>query len=197
MSEFPDISNTLYSIAESQAGYFTTAQAESVGIARQQIYQGVKTGKYWKAEHGVYRFVEFPANRFEDLHRALLQAGDNAVVGFVSALYVYDLSDLIPYQIHLILPRNSSRRRPEGVRMHTTKLQPEEITYWEGIHITTVERTICDCAFDQIEDHHILMAIRQALQRGMTTKEKLLQQSTKRSKRIQTLIRKGIQGVKP
>lgn len=196
MNDFPNTSNELYSIAESQAGYFSITQAESVGIARQQIYQGVTTGKYWKADHGVYRFIEFPADRFEDLHRALLQAGEKAVVGFISALYVYDLSDLIPYQIHLILPRTSSRRRPEGIRMHTNKLQPEDITVWEGLRITTVARTICDCAFSNVEEHHIRMAIRQALQRGLTTKEKLLVQSKQRSKRIQTLIRKSIQGAK-
>lgn len=196
MNNFPDISNTLYSIAESQAGYFTIAQAESVGIARQQIYQGVKTGKYWKAEHGIYRFVQFPADRFEDLHRALLRAGENAVVGFVSALYVYELSDLIPYQIHLIVARTSSRRRPEGIKLHTTKLEPDDITYWEGLRITSVARTICDCAFDQVEDHHILIAIRQALQRGMTTEEKLIVQAMRRSNNIQNLIRRGIAGTK-
>jgi len=67
------------------------------------------------------------------------------VVGFQTALYVYELSDLIPDEIHLILPPTSSRRRP-GIRVHTMQLLPEDVTDFEGLLITTVE--VCGSLWD-------------------------------------------------
>jgi predicted transcriptional regulator of viral defense system len=182
-----NMNQQLFYIAEEQAGYFSLAQAKEVGIQRQQIYQGVKTGRFWRAAAGVYRFVQFPASRHEDLHIALLKAGKHAVVGFQSALYVYDLSDLIPDEIHLILPRTSSRRRP-GIRIHTTHLAQADITVMDGLRITSVARTISDCAFAFVDEQQIGLAISQALQRGMATKQQLIDQAMRRPKRVQELI---------
>jgi len=109
------------------------------------------------------------------------------VVGFQSALYVYDLSDLIPDEIHLILPRSSSRRRP-GIRMHTTQLAKEDTTVVDGLRITSVARTISDCAFAFVDEQQIHLAISQALQRGMTTRQQLINQSMHRPYRVQKLI---------
>lgn len=182
-----NLNQQLFYTAEEQAGYFSLAQAKEVGIQRQQIYQGVKTGRFWRAENGVYRFVQFPASRHENLHVALLKAGKHAVVGFQSALYVYELSDLIPDEIHLILPRNSSRRRP-GICMHTTHLAEEDITVVDGLRITSVARTISDCAFAYVEEQQIHLSISQALQRGLTTRQQLVAQALRRPTRVQELI---------
>ena len=177
----------LYQIAEDQAGYFSLPQAQELGLQRSQIYRELKRGKFLKATSGVYRFRQFPASRFEEIHRAVLSAGQDAVVGFQTALYVYDLSDNIPDEIHLILPHTSSRRRP-GIRVHTTKLAPTDITHFEGLSITTVARTIVDCTFAHMDDEQIRLAVSQALRRGMTTKQKMIDQAEKRSTRIQKSI---------
>lgn len=177
----------LYQIAEDQAGYFSLAQSRAIGLRRNQIYRGVTRGKFKKAQRGVYRFLQFPASRFEEIHIAVLSAGQNAVVGFETALYVYDLSDIIPDEIHLILPPTSSRRRP-GIRVHTTRLNPENITHFEGLPITTVARTIVDSAFAHVDDQQIRLAIFQSLRRGMSSKKKLINQAQNRSARVQELI---------
>lgn len=190
----PEKEFELFQIAESQAGYFTTSQAKEIGIQRNQIYRDVDRGKLLSIEHGIYRFRQFPADRFEDLHIALLQAGEKAIVGFVSALDVYDLSDMIPYRIHLILPKTSSRRRP-GIKVHTTQLEPEDITVYQDLRITTVARTISDCAFDYVPDRQIELAVHQALTQYLTTEEELISQSKRRSKRVQNLIADAIKEV--
>ena len=177
----------LYQIAEDQAGYFSLTQARELGLRRNQIYREVQRGKFVSAERGVYRFVQFPASRFEEIHRAVLSAGPQVVVGFQTALYVYELSDLIPDEIHLILPPTSSRRRP-GIRVHTIQLQSEDITEFEGLPITTIEKTIVDCAFAHVDDDQIRLAIYQALQRGMTSKQKLKEQAERRSASITELV---------
>ena len=165
----------LYQIAEDQAGYFSLQQARQLGLQRNQVYRDIERGKLIKAGYGVYRFVQFPASNFEEIHRALLRAGKNAVVGFQSALYVYELSDIIPDEIHLILPPTASRRR-ESIRVHTIQLKPDDITSFEGLPITTVAKTIIDCAFANVGDEEVRLAIYQSLRRGMTTKEKIIQE---------------------
>lgn len=184
----------LYQIAEDQAGYFSLAQAREIGLRRNQIYRGLQRGKFKKAGWGVYRFVQFPASRFEEIHMAVLSAGQHAVVGFQTALYVYDLSDIIPDEIHLTLPPTSSRRRP-GIRVHTNQLNPKDVTYFEGLPITTVDKTIVDCAFAHVDDEQIRIAVFQSLRRGMTTKRKLVDQAKNRPARVQQLISRIVKEV--
>lgn len=185
----------LYQIAEDQGGYFSLAQAREIGLRKTQIYRELKRGKLEKANWGVYRFIQFPASRFEEIHVAVLSAGQHAVVGFQSALYVYDLSDIIPDEIHLILPATSSRRRP-GIRVHSIQIKPENVTQFEGLPITTVDKTIIDCAFAHVNDEQVRIAVFQSLRRGMTTRQKLIDQARNRSVRIQELISKAVEEVK-
>lgn len=124
----------------------------------------------------------------------MLGAGQAAVVGFQTALYVYDLSDIIPDEIHLILPPTSSRRRT-GIRVHTNQLKPKDLAYFEGLLITTVEKTIVDCAFAHVDDEQIRIAVFQSLRRGMTSKRKLVDQAKNRSARVQQSISRIVKEV--
>jgi predicted transcriptional regulator of viral defense system len=136
----------LYKIAEDQGGYFSLSQANAIGIRRNQIYRAVNQSIIEKAYHGVYRLTLFPASKFEEIHAAVVSMRGKAVVGYETALYVYGLSDIIPTDIHLIMPRSSSRRR-KHIKMHTTRLDDQDITMYEGFRITTVARTIVDVLF--------------------------------------------------
>ena len=177
----------LYKIAEDQGGYFSLSQANAIGIRRNQIYRAVKQSIIERVYHGVYRLVLFPANQFEELYAAVVSMGDEAVVGFETALYVYGLSDIIPADIHIIMPRSSSRRRIH-VKMYTTKLDDQDITLYEGFRITTVARTIVDVLSSHVDIDQVHMAISQAIAQGMTTREKLIDQAQRRSKRILSQI---------
>jgi predicted transcriptional regulator of viral defense system len=56
-----------------------------------------------------------------------------------------NLSNLLSDQIHVTVPRTASRRRP-SLRLHTQRLEPEEVTRYEGLPVTTVLRTLADVA---------------------------------------------------
>lgn len=183
--------NKLYRIAEEQAGYFSLIQAKELDLHRSQIYREIKRNKFERAAWGVYRFTQFPASRFEEIHVAVLSAGKNAFVGFQTALYIYDLSDIIPDEIHLILPQTSSRRRP-GICVHHANLEPDDIILWEGLKMTTVSRTIVDVARTHYDETQIDLAIQQALFRGLTTKEKLTIQAARSTKNVQQLVRSAV-----
>lgn len=136
---------------------------------------------------GVYWFAQFPASRFEEVHVAVLSAGEKAILGFQTALYIYELSDIIPDEIHLILPQSSSRRRP-GIRVHNVKLLPEDVILWEGLKMTTVPRTIVDVARIYYDEIQLELAIRQALVRGLTTKDKLKAQAGRSTNKVEQMI---------
>ena len=167
----PDI-NSLYAIAEDQAGYFTAKQAAEAGYSRQRLYDRAKQGQFIRVSHGIYCLAHFPSSRFEDLHIASLRTGPDSVVSHESALSVYDLSDVMPTKTHIIIPRTGSRRR-KGIQLHTHKLEANEITKREGLRITTIERTLADVIIGGISYQHAHQAIREALQNGLTTMRRL------------------------
>ncbi|MBN1264436.1 MAG: type IV toxin-antitoxin system AbiEi family antitoxin domain-containing protein [Anaerolineales bacterium] len=182
----PDI-NTLYQIAEDQAGYFTTKQAAEAGYSRQRLYDLANRGQFTHVDHGIYRLTRFPSSRYEDLHIASLRTGPESVVSHQSALSVYDLSDILPSKTHIIIPRSGSRRR-RGIRLHTHILEPDEITKREGLRITTVERTIADVIVDGISYQHARQAIQEALQLGITTESKLRKYAGRRKGKAGRII---------
>ena len=63
------------------------------------------------------------------------------MISHESALSVYDLSDVLPHEIHVVVPRTASRRR-KGIRQHTNQLEVKDITTRDGLPITTVARTL-------------------------------------------------------
>jgi predicted transcriptional regulator of viral defense system len=164
-------SKRLYELAEAQAGYFTTKQAQHSGITRQLLRYHVREGNLQRAARGVYRLAQFPAQRFEDVVVACLWAGADAVASHDTALAVYALSDAMPALIHLTLPRTFRGRRP-GVRFHYGPLGAAERTLRDGIPATTVERTLRDVA-TTAEPELVRAAIREALERGLVTRRRL------------------------
>jgi predicted transcriptional regulator of viral defense system len=177
----------LYAVAEDQAGYFTTAQASQAGYSRSLLSHHVKSGKFVRPRPGVYRLARFPGSPNEDLYVAWLEAGPRAVLSHESALALYDLSDVLPSEIHLILPRNSSRRRPR-IRMHTGALCSEDVTTRDGIPVTTVARTIADVAQAGLAEDLVDQAIAEALQRGLVTDERLREQAGRSRARARSAI---------
>jgi predicted transcriptional regulator of viral defense system len=140
MDTMPDY-NQLYNIVEEQGGYFTAAQARDVGFSWERLSNSVKTGKFQRAAPGVYRLVQFPASAHEDLIVAWLVTGPNSTISHESALAFYELSDVLPAEVHVIVPRTASRRRV-NIRQHTNQLAPDEVTRRGGLQVTSVVRTI-------------------------------------------------------
>lgn len=185
--------NLLYEIAESQAGYFTAKQAREVRFSWERLSSNVKNGKFLRVNRGIYRLIHFPGSAHEDLFVAWLRTGPNSTISHESALSVYELTDVLPGIIHVIVPRTASRRR-KGLRLHTNRLKPEEITRREGLPLTTAVRTIADVAAAGLAEEQIRQAIREALQRGLASREELLVQAAHRGGRAAQIIYSVLNG---
>jgi predicted transcriptional regulator of viral defense system len=180
--------DALYNLAEQQAGYFTACQAARVGFSGERLADYSKNGRFQRVAHGVYRLVQFPSSRFEDLFVAWLKCGPKSTISHESALALYDLSDVLPEEIHVTIPRTASHRR-KGIRLHTNRLPSADVVEREGLQVTSVPRTIADVARAGLSEDHVSRAIREALERGLATSQALLAEAKRRGGRAARLIK--------
>jgi len=160
----------LYRLAESRAGYFTTAQAREVGVSRQALYYLRHQGDLTGVAYGIQRLTRFPASPHEDMVVACLWAGQDAAVSHESALVVYGVGEAMPGTIHVTVPRVFRGSRP-GVTVHCAAMAPDERTMRSGVRVTTPLRTIADVAF--VNPAGARAALVDALERGLVRRGQL------------------------
>jgi predicted transcriptional regulator of viral defense system len=180
-------------VAESQAGYVTTAQAERASFHRNALrHHAREGGRLERAGRGLYRLRFYPSSPFDHVAAAWVLAGPEiAVVSHESALELYDLSDVIPSKIHLTLPRRYRHRTaPVGVRFHYPRepLSDGEVRRVHGLPATSPEKTILDALETGTQLEQIEMAVRQAIERGLTTPRRLGTAMAGRPSRVRTFI---------
>jgi predicted transcriptional regulator of viral defense system len=185
--------DTLYRLAESQAGYFTAQQALAVGMDRSTLSHHARPGgRYERTRRGLYRLRHFPSSPHEHVVAAWLPLRDaGAVVSHESALELYDLSDVIPHAVHLSLARAKRGQRPRpGVRFHTLERppRPAEVRSVGGVPVTTPERTIMDALEGGTQLDQIEVAVSQALERGLSTRRRLRIAASSRSPRVREFL---------
>jgi len=181
----------LYRIAESQGGYFATWQAHQAGFSDERLSYYAKNGLFSRIRRGIYRLTRFPMSPFEDLIVACLRTGPDSAISHESALTLYDLTDIIPSKVHVTVPRTASRRR-NGIRLHTSRITPTEITTRDGLPVTTVTRTIADVARSGLPEEHIRQAIEEALDRGLSNARALREAAERYGGRARRLILKTL-----
>lgn len=186
----PDL-DALYAFAEPRGGYFTLHEAGRAGYSRSLLAHHVSSGLFERVEHGIYRLRRFPESPRADLIIAGLRAGAKGAVSHESGLELYDLSDVLPAEVHVTVPRTASRRR-HGVILHTGRLERDDVTTWDGVSVTTVERTIADVARAGLSEELVLSAINQALERGLTTRTRLAGLAERRGGRAKILVRRAL-----
>lgn len=166
----------LYEIAAAQEGHFTTAQAADAGYSSQLLNHHVKNGRMLRIRRGIYRLVHFPAGDHEGLTVLWLWSEHAGVFSHDTALFLYDLSDILPHQAFLTLPKSWRTRRlrvPKGVRLYYGDV-PKKDRRWHGaVPITAPARSIIDCARSGLSPEFVLQASHEAIERGLVSREKL------------------------
>lgn len=177
----------LYRVAELQGGYFTARQAQQVGFTRPLLVHHIKSGRFIRVKHGIYRLSQFPESPHADLFVADLEVQGHGVFSHETALALYELSDVLPSQTHLTVPHTISRRHPD-LKLHTSRLARNEITQRNGLAITTVPRTLADVIANGIPEEQVRLAARQAIARGLVSEAALVRYAKKRGGRMARLI---------
>ena len=170
--------------AYQQNGYFTSAQAREHGVSRQLLNHHVKQERFERVRRGLYRIQGFPSSEHDDIREKWMAVGpEKAIVSHESALALLGLSDNIPDEIHLLVPRRCrGLRRPPGVVIHTRPDDEKVDPIWrEGMPATTLARTLVDVA-DELQPEQVAMAVQQALNLGLLTRRQLEREAARQGK---------------
>jgi predicted transcriptional regulator of viral defense system len=173
-----DANSRLYDVAERQAGYFTASQALEAGYSHASQSYHHKVGNWLRNGWGIYRLAHFPHAAGEDFVRLMLWSRDragvmHAVVSHASALQAYVLSDVLPHETHLIVPKRFRKRSPAGVVLHRADVPKDDVREQDGYRITTPLRTLLDVAASPLSLEHLEAATSEALERGLVRRRAL------------------------
>lgn len=161
--------DALLELAVAQAGLFTTSQASELGFSSELLIHHLKRGRLERLRRGIYRVRHLPRSDDEQLVEIWLWSACQGVFGFRTALALFDLSDVLPSRIDLIVPAVWSRRRlrvPDVVRLHYADLDESDRTWIGHVPVTTVFRTLTGCVAAGLDPALVEQAVDQALERG-------------------------------
>jgi len=166
-------SRRLYEIASGQAGYFTAGQAKVAGYGDRLQHFHRQRGNWIHIQHGIFRLLNFPESRWEDLVRWSLWSRDRkgeirAVVSHETAAMVHELADYLPAKTHLTVPPRFHKVKVEGCILHRENLDKKHTLQQSGFLLTTPLRTLQDLLRSG-DRHQLRLAIEQATQRGLIT----------------------------
>ena len=160
----------LYEVASTQDGYFTTSQAAAVGYSRQLLARHLAARRITRVMRGIHRLTDFPAGDHDDLVVIWLWSALQGLASHVTALFLHELSDALPARAHLTVPEAWRRRRlrvPRGVVLHFADVAPAERSWVGPLPVTSVARTLNDCAAAHLAPDLLHQAYRQAMGRGI------------------------------
>jgi predicted transcriptional regulator of viral defense system len=171
-----DLRRLLEALAFSQAGYFTAAQALETGYTYQAQKYHADTGNWVRVDRGLFRLPNWPSAPDDEYVLWTLWSRGLGVVSHDTALSVHGLSDVDPPKVHISVPVGFKAKDPLVVT-HTQELAERDVEQRRAWRVTTPLRTLADVSGSDLSQEHVDQALRQALERGLTTKRAILQRS--------------------
>ena len=122
---------------------FGRAQRLQLGLSAEAIDHRVRAGRLQLVRRGVYGLGPLQS-KLAHWMSAALAGGPGAVVSHRSAAELWGLISGFTAPIHITA--SSGRRQRKGLQFHRPQCLDDERTEVDGIPVTTVPRTILDCA---------------------------------------------------
>lgn len=194
MKSIDDRRQKLYTVAESQGGYFSAKQALSCGYSHRLQHYHKEKGHWVEIERGCFRLMNYPSSPNEDFIRWSFWSrnrGDiaQAAVSHESALAFHDLGDIVPSKVHLTVPPTFRKKAAGGCVLHRKALPLEALEKHEGFLVTTPLQSIIDAAEGDTSVEQLEQALRDAFQKG------LLVPATVTKAEMTPAVRERIEGV--
>ena len=197
MGRYNTVYDRLHEIAADQNGYFTTKQALTAGYADNTHPFHVKSGNWVREHRGIYRLAKYPlVGDHPDMVLWYLWSRDRkdkpqGTYSHETALSFYNLSDVNPSKLHMIVPPTFRRSSPTPkiLILHRSLLHTDDTDSVQGFRITSPLKAIADLLTDRtIQMDHMQQAVKQAFQRGLITSQQL-----ETAPRISDTIKKEIE----
>lgn len=168
--------NALYEAAATQSGHVTAQQAAEAGYSPQLLQKYLASGRIIRIRRGIYRLVHFPSSDLEDLVVYWLWSERAGVFSHETALFLHELSDVLPDITTLTVPNAWSRRRlrvPKGLQLRYADIPPTGRTWHGPVPVTTPLRTLYDVRADDVSPEHVERAMQDGLGRGLFSDEEV------------------------
>ena len=172
-------------LATQQLGLFTSAQARAKGIDAVTLNRLVNKSLLTRLRHGIYAFaatlwtpeldvrVQWLALDPATMAIDRIDGNDNTtVVSHETAASLYGIGDLQNEKINFTTKKRRQTKQPEVI-FHIAALSNTDITYLDGLPITTIPRTVRDLLASGHEPAHVTDIITAALQDGLISREDL------------------------
>lgn len=161
---------TLFERAQDQYGYVTTRDAEDLDVPRVELRKIAQRGGLRHVARGVYRFDEIPATGHDQLMEAVLTVGPGAHLTRDAVLLLHDLGLVNPRKIRVGTERRIRGHLPPFIEVIHEPVGTKDVTLYEGIPSTTVERALIDCK-DTIMRERLVEATKEAGRRGLLVRK--------------------------
>lgn len=167
--------------AKGQWGMVTSAQATAAGVNYMQLKRMTEAGLLERTGPGVYLMIGGQAaaarNRAHKVAWLRLDPAvpgwerpvtgpNSAVVSHGSAAVLLQLGDLVVRDVEFIVTRRRTSRDP-AVKLHKRALAPYEVTWADGLPVTTATRTLTDLLAAGIPASNAGSFLAEALDRRM------------------------------
>lgn len=187
-----DLRRRLFELAAQQGGYFTAAQAKSLGYSHQAQAHHVGAGNWWRADRGLFRLVEWIPGTHDELARWTLWSRGRAIVSHESAMAVHGIGEFESRYLHLTVPPGFTMRN-DAVALHYAELPADDVSERSGYRVTTPLRTLIDIAANAADEDQLARAIDDARRGGLVTTRRLRSRAETLDPRAALYIERAIQ----
>ncbi len=155
--------------AGEQHGFVRAADAEAVGVDPKVLRKLAAEGRLEHRGWGLYRLATMPATARDEYHEAVLWPNGYGVVGGEAALALWDLADVNPRRIEVIVPPTYNPRRAGRDRYKFTRrrLGRRDIDEVDNIPVVAPQIAIRDAIKAGLAGHLVEQAIHGARGRGL------------------------------
>jgi very-short-patch-repair endonuclease len=165
-------------VALQSKGLTTTQHLLDAGLSSGAIARRVKDGRLHHKHRGVYAIGRPDLPPEAEMWAAALALGEDAVISHTAAAWLWGFWEKQPTPpFDVTVPRRARRRA--GIRVHqATTLTREDWTWWRGVPVTTVARTLDDLARTLSSVRPLTRAVHEAESLGRISHEQLQRTTT-------------------
>jgi predicted transcriptional regulator of viral defense system len=171
MTTAPLAFERMVELAAQQNGFLRTADAKDIGVDTAYLRKLATTGRLQHRGWGLYRVRAIPPTPRDEYQEAILWAGDDAAIGAEAALALWELADVNPRTIDVVLPPGGRVRKHGGgkVRLIHDRLAPAELDWVDNIRVVTPAKAIAQTIARGLDGTLIEQAINNGRARQLFT----------------------------
>lgn len=123
--------------AVEQHGFLRIADARDIGVGAPYLRKLAAKGRLQHRGWGLYRLMAIPPTPRDEYQEAVLWAGEGAIIGGEAAIGLWELADVNPRAIDVVLPPGGRVRKRMGprVRIMRDRLTPADIDSVDNIPV--------------------------------------------------------------